>query len=329
MPSLDAQIETFPLTRHFTISRGTKTNTVVVVATVHEGDVVGRGECGPNARYGETPETVAADICAMAPAVNDGISRDDLQAAMPPGAARNALDCALWDFEARMAGMPAWRCAGIAAPQPVVTAFTLSADGPEQMAREAAANAERPLLKLKLTADDDLMRVRAVRAVAPDACLIVDANEAWDVASYMAAVPELQSLGVVLIEQPLPADDDAALARLSRPIPVCADEAFRDLSSLPALVGKYDLVNIKLDKTGGLTAARAAVTGARAAGFGIMVGCMVGTSLAMAPAMLIAQEAAFVDLDGPMLLARDRVPGLLVDGSVLRLPASGLWGEGF
>lgn len=326
MLELDAQIETFALERHFTISRGSKTETIVVVATLRDGDVVGRGECGPNGRYDETPEGVAAEIRAMAPAIRDGLTRDDLQDAMPPGAARNALDCALWDLEAHRAGTPAWHIAGLRAPEPVITAFTLSADGPESMAREADSNAARPLLKLKLTGAGDLARVRAVRAAAPDVRLIVDANEAWSPETYERVVPELQVLAVEMIEQPFPAGDDAALAQLARPIPVCADEAFRDRESLPGLVGKYDLVNIKLDKTGGLTAALAAASAARAAGFAIMVGCMVGTSLAMAPAMLVAQGAACVDLDGPLLLARDRVPGLTVHGSQLTLPASGLWG---
>ncbi|MDA0787475.1 MAG: dipeptide epimerase [Proteobacteria bacterium] len=326
MLNLDARIETFALRKHFTISRGTKTETIVVVATVNDGDVAGRGECGPNARYDETPESVVADILSMAPAFQAGMTRDALQDAMPPGAARNAIDCALWDYEARSTGVPAWSRAGLPELKPAVTAFTLSADGAAAMSREAAANAERPLLKLKLTGEDDLARVRAVRAAAPDVRLIVDANEAWDGETYQALVPALEVLGVELIEQPFPAGGDAALATLARPIPVCADEAFRDRTSLAGLRGKYDLVNIKLDKTGGLTEALAASAAARANGFGVMVGCMVGTSLAMAPAMLVAQQADFVDLDGPLLLTRDRTLGLDVDGSTLTLPASGLWG---
>lgn len=326
MPELDARIETFALRRHFTIARGSKTETIVVVATVSDGVHTGRGECGPNARYDETPEGVVADILAAAPAIGAGMTRADLQDAMPPGAARNAIDCALWDFEARSSGVPAWTAAGLSALEPVLTAFTLSADGPDEMAREASDNQFRPLLKLKLTGEDDLARVRAVRAAAPKARLIVDANEAWGVATYEAAVPELVTLGVALIEQPFPAGDDGALAGLDRPIPVCADEAFRDHASLAALRGKYDCVNIKLDKSGGLTAALATASAARAAGFGVMVGCMVGTSLAMAPAMLLAQGADFVDLDGPLLLVEDRAPGLAIDGSRLTLPPSGLWG---
>lgn len=326
MAEIDARIETFPLRRHFTIARGSKTETIVVVATVRAGDHVGRGECGPNARYGETAEGVMADILAMAPALRDGITREGLQAAMPPGAARNALDCALWDLAARASGEPAWAAAGLTGLAPVVTAFTLSAEGPAEMAAAAADNADRPLLKLKLTGADDLARVRAVRAAAPHARLIVDANEAWDVAAYETLVPELANLGVALIEQPFPADGDGPLETLARPIPVCADEAFRDRASLAGLAGKYDMVNVKLDKTGGLTEALAAAAAARAAGLGVMVGCMVGTSLAMAPALLVAQGADFTDLDGPLLLAEDREPGLTIAGSTLALPPSGLWG---
>jgi L-Ala-D/L-Glu epimerase len=326
MLELDAQIETFALRRHFTISRGTKTETIVVVATVSDDGATGRGECGPNARYDETAESVVADILAMAPALRAGMNRAALQDVMAPGAARNAIDCALWDQAVRAKGTPAWALAGAAMLKPIVTAFTLSADGPDEMSREAAANSGRPLLKLKLTGADDLARVRAVRSAAPDVRLIVDANEAWDVATYRSSVPEFVALGVELIEQPFPAGDDAALAGLDRPILVCADEAFRDRTSLPGLREKYDVVNIKLDKTGGLTEALATSAAARAAGFGVMVGCMVGTSLGMAPAMLVAQEADFVDLDGPLLLARDRAPGLTIDGSTLALPTTGLWG---
>ena len=326
MLKLDAQTEIFALRRHFTISRGTKTETIVVVATVTDGDVAGRGESGPNARYDETSEGVVSDILAMAPALRGGMTQAALQDAMPPGAARNAIDCALWDFEARSSAVPAWKRAGLPELMPVVTAFTLSADGAEEMSREAATHAARPLLKLKLTGEDDFARVQAVRAEAPDVRLIVDANEAWDVETYRVLVPALGALGVELIEQPFPAGDDEALAQLDRPIPVCADEAFCDRTSLAGLRGKYDVVNIKLDKTGGLTEALATSAAARVAGFGVMVGCMVGTSLGMAPAMIVAQGADFVDLDGPLLLAQDRVPGLGIDGSTLTLPSSGLWG---
>lgn len=326
MPVLSARIESFPLRQHFTISRGTKTETIVVTATVSDGDFSGQGECGPNIRYDETPDSVLAQIEALAPAVESGLDRAALQNALPPGAARNALDCALWDYEAKRTGTPVWRRAGLEAPRSLTTAFTLSADTPDAMARDAATNADRPILKLKLTGDEDLARVRAVHEAAPQAQLIVDANEAWDADAYSRTVPHFAELGVALIEQPLPAGSDADMAHLARPIPVCADEAFRDASSVPSLVGKYDMVNIKLDKTGGLTGALQAAVAAREAGFEIMVGCMVGTSLAMAPAFLVAQSAQFVDLDGPLLLAADRETPLPIEGSTLSPPLPQLWG---
>lgn len=326
MPVLTACIETFALRRHFTISRGTKTETIVVSATISDGTVSGHGECGPNIRYGETPESVLAQIEALAPDIASGLTRAALQDALPAGAARNAVDCALWDYDAKRTGVPVWKSAGLSAPVAVETAFTLSADSPEAMGRDAAANADRPILKLKLTGEDDLARVRAVRAAAPDARLIVDANEAWDAEIYARTVPAFCDLGVALIEQPLPAGDDAAMTGLDRPIPVCADEAFRDAASIPELAGKYDVVNIKLDKTGGLTGALEAAEAARAGGFDIMVGCMVGTSLAMAPAFLVAQGARFVDLDGPLLLAEDRDQPLHATGGMLHPPRPALWG---
>lgn len=326
MPELSACIETFALRNHFTISRGSKTETVVVTATVSDGDVSGRGECGPNARYAETPESVHAAILDFAPNIAKGLDRHDLASRMPAGAARNAIDCALWDYEAKRSGEPVWRIAGLTPPQPLDTAFTLSADTPGVMARAAAENAHRPVLKLKLTGDDDEARVRAVRDAAPGSDLIVDANEAWDVEAYEAFVPVFLELGVRLIEQPFPAEGDDALASLDRPIPVCADESFHDTTSLEGLGGRYDVVNIKLDKTGGLTGALVAAEAAQAAGFDIMVGCMVGTSLAMAPAFLVAQGARFVDLDGPLLLRQDRESALRVNDSRISPPGPALWG---
>jgi len=326
MISLSVDIEIFPLLRVFTISRGSKSETVVVTAMLSDGAVTGRGECGPNARYDETPESVRDQILALAPAIADGLDRAGLQTALPPGAARNALDCAFWDLEAKRTGNPVWELAGLSQPEAVQTAFTLSADTPQAMAQAAAENADRPILKLKLTGADDLDRVRAVHASAPKARLIVDANEAWDADTYVTLHAEFAALGVALIEQPLPQGSDTDLAGLARPVPVCADESFRDASSIPQLAGKYDFVNIKLDKTGGLTAALQAADAARKAGFGVMVGCMVGTSLAMAPAFLVAQGAGFVDLDGPLLLARDRDPALEARGSMLMPPPRSLWG---
>ncbi len=324
---LSARAETFALREAFTISRGTKTATDVVVAELRDGGLTGRGEGGPNARYGETPDSVVAQILDMTSAIVGGLDRIALQDAMPPGAARNALDCAFWDLEAKRAGIPAWRLAGLAEPKAVLTAFTLSVAEPALMEAAARRNAGRPLLKIKLSGAGDLERVRAVRAGAPAARLIVDANEAWTPADYDALAPELAALGVELIEQPLPQRDDAALAGRACPVPLCADESCRDRSSLAALVGRYELVNIKLDKTGGLTEALATAAAARAAGFGIMVGCMVGTSLAMAPALLVAQDAAVADLDGPLLLAEDRDPPLPVVGSLIGPIPRELWGS--
>jgi len=318
--------EVWPIRGSFTISRGSKTQAEVVVATVTDGTHAGRGECVPYARYGETVASVIAQIEGVAAAIADGLDRAGLQAALPAGAARNAVDCALWDLEAKRAGVPAWRLAGLAAPQPVVTAYTLSLDTPDGMRAAAEAEAARPLLKLKLSGEGDLDRVRAVRAGSPQARLIVDANEGWTIDHYARFAPELAALGVALIEQPLPAADDAALAGVARPVPVCADESAHDRHNLTQIAARYDAINIKLDKTGGLTEALALKQAAEAAGLAIMVGCMIGTSLAMAPAMLLAQGAGVVDLDAPLLLARDRTPGLAYDGSVVAPPAEALWG---
>jgi L-alanine-DL-glutamate epimerase-like enolase superfamily enzyme len=326
MAVLSTCIETFPLRRHFTISRGTKTKTVIVTVQISADGVTGRGECGPNLRYAETPESVVKQIEEVSSEIANNLDRLALQPLLPPGAARNALDCAMWDFEAKRSGRPAWTHAGLDGLKPLQTAFTLSADSPDAMGRDAATNKERPVLKLKLTGDGDLARVRAVHAAAPQARLIVDANEAWDIEIYNKTVPHFVELGVALIEQPFPEGQDAELANLDRPIPVCADESFRDASSVVGLVGRYDVVNIKLDKTGGLTSSLQAVSAARGAGFKIMVGCMVGTSLAMAPAFLIAQGAEFVDLDGPLLLADDRDWPIPIEGSTLLPPRAELWG---
>lgn len=326
MLTLETRIETFPLRQRFTISRGSKTETVVVAVELRDGKYKGRGECGPNIRYDETPDSVAAAIAAMAADIAGGLDRESLQAAMPPGAARNAIDCAFWDLEAKRSGRPVWSLAGLAEPEPVETAYTLSVDTPAAMAAVARANASRPLLKLKLTGAGDLDRVRAVRAGALGARLIVDANEAWTPEDFGALAAQLAGLGVEMIEQPFPAGDDAALAELDHPVPICADESCRDRASVAALADRYDMVNIKLDKTGGLTEALATAAAARAVGLDLMVGCMVGTSLAMAPAHLVAQGAKIVDLDGPLLLAEDREPPLEVRGSCIFPPTAALWG---
>jgi L-alanine-DL-glutamate epimerase-like enolase superfamily enzyme len=297
-----------------------------VVAELSDGVFRGRGECVPYARYGETVERVAAAIEAMAADVARGLDREALQAAMPPGAARNAIDCAFWDLAAKRAGRPVHELLGLAALRPLTTAYTISLATPDAMAQAAAKAADRALLKVKLGGADDCARIAAVRQAAPRAELIVDANEGWtpdDLAKNLAACAQA---GVTLVEQPLPADRDDALAGIARALPICADESVHASASLSALVGKYDAVNIKLDKTGGLTEALAMAGEAERLGFTLMVGCMVATSLAMAPALLVAQRARVVDLDGALLLARDRPDGLRYDGSLVHPPTPALWG---
>lgn len=312
----------FPLREAFTISRGSRTEARVLTVTVTDGAVTGRGECVPYARYDETVASVTAAIRS----VPDDLDRPLLQEALPPGAARNALDCALWDLECKRAGLRFWQLAGLPAPRPEVTAYTLSLDTPERMRAAAAKHGHRPILKIKLGTPDDMARLEAVRAGAPDARIIVDANEGWSAPVYSDLAPHLVRLGVTLVEQPLPAGEDEALRGIDRPVPICADESCHDRASLPGLVGKYDVVNIKLDKTGGLTEALALKDEALAAGFGIMVGCMVGSSLAMAPAILPAQGALVTDLDGPLLLAEDREPPLTFDAAGVHPPEASLWG---
>jgi L-alanine-DL-glutamate epimerase-like enolase superfamily enzyme len=324
--SLSVAVERFPVAGTFTISRGSRTEAVVVTATLSDGRHTGRGECVPYARYGETVEGVAAAIEAQAPKIAGGLDRAGLQRVLPPGAARNALDCAFWDLAAKRSRRPVWQLAGLPAPKPVVTAFTLSLDTPEAMRAKAAENAHRPLLKIKLGTPDDLPRLRAVREGAPAARLIIDANEGWSAADYAALAPELVGLGVELVEQPLPSGADGALEGLARPLPVCADEACHGVDSLAGLVGRYDWINVKLDKTGGLTEALALVAAARAAGLKVMVGCMLASSLAMAPALLLAQPADLADLDGPLLLASDRPHGIEYDDAGAHPPAPELWG---
>jgi len=318
--------ETWPLAGVFTISRGSRTEAQVLVAEIRDGDAVGRGECVPYRRYGESLEGVAAEIAAASADIEGGAGRDWLQSAMPAGAARNALDCALWDLEAKQTGRPVWELAGLAEPEPVTTAYTISLDTAEIMAEAARAESRRPLLKLKLTGDGDFERLRAIRAAAPDCRLVVDANEAWSADDLSALPTKLARLGVEMIEQPLPAGADDALFGMASPITICADESCHDSDSLSQLAGKYAMVNIKLDKTGGLTEALKLRDAATKAGFEIMVGCMVGTSLAMAPAVLVAQGAALVDLDGPLWMSRDRDPGLEFLGSQIMPPGPELWG---
>lgn len=326
MPTLTVRAEPWRIRGTFRIARESRTTAEVVVVELTEGPHSGRGESVPYARYGEQVDDVVAHLAGLADAVAAGLDRTTLPNHLPAGAARNALDCAFWDLEARRAGRPVWALAGLERPKPVTTAYTLSIDTPKAMG-QAAAGAGRPLLKLKLAGDaDDPARVAAVRDAAPRARLIVDANESWSPDHYRRLAPEMARLGVTMIEQPLPAGADAALADLPRPVPVCADESVHTAEDLAGLAGRYDLVNIKLDKTGGLTEALALATAARRAGLGVMVGCMVATSLAMAPALLVAQGAAVVDLDGPLLLARDRPGGLVYDGATVAPPPGGFWG---
>jgi L-alanine-DL-glutamate epimerase-like enolase superfamily enzyme len=325
-PTLTVATERWPIAGAFTISRGSKTEAEVVVAEVSDGIDRGRGECVPYGRYGETSADVAAAIAALSPQVASGLDRAKLQNLLPPGAARNALDCALWDLTAKRARRPAHELAGLPPPAARVTAYTISLGSPNVMAEAAAKASSRPLLKVKLGQPGDPARIHAVRAAAPSAELIVDANEGWTAGNLAENLAACAAAGVTLVEQPLPAADDAALATFPHPIPVCADESVHDRASLTRLVGKYDAVNIKLDKTGGLTEALALAGDAERLGFMLMVGCMISTSLAIAPALLVASRARVVDLDGALLLARDRPHGLRYDDSCVHPPSSELWG---
>jgi len=323
---LTLAVERWPILGSFAISRGAKTEAVVVVAELSDGNARGRGECVPYARYGESVEGVTAVLDRMRPQLQQGLDRNGLQKAMPPGAARNALDCAFWDLEAKRSGRPVDELAGLPAVRPVTTAYTISLAAPAEMAQAAARAANRTLLKIKLSAGGDPARIRAVRSAAPNATLIVDANEGWNESNLAANLDACAQAGVALVEQPLPDGRDEALADMRRPLPVCADESVHDRTSLPELVGKYDAINIKLDKAGGLTEALAMLADAEQRKFTVIVGCMVATSLAMAPAMLLAQRAHFVDLDGPLLLSRDRPDGLRYVDSLVFPPTAALWG---
>jgi len=314
--------DTFKLAQVFTISRGSRTEAKVLTVRVNDGTHKGWGECVPYARYGETLDSVTEEILSLP----GDVTRAGLYDQLPAGAARNAVDCALWDLEAKRAGKRVWQLAGLGAPGPEITAYTLSLADPAEMQAQAAKNAFRPLLKIKLGTPDDMPRLEAVRSGAPQSRIIIDANEGWSAAVYADLAPHLVRLGVDLVEQPLPAGDDDALIGMDRPVPVCADESAHDRASLPGLKGKYDVVNIKLDKTGGLTEALALRNAALAEGYQVMVGCMVGSSLAMAPATLVAQGAMVTDLDGPLLLAEDRDTPLQFDTAGVHPPTPALWG---
>lgn len=319
---IEVTADVFRLAQVFTISRGSRTEAKVLTVRVSDGGAVGMGECVPYARYGETLESVTAQIEGL----SGSVTRAALYDLLPAGAARNAVDCALWDLEAKQSGKAVWELAGLAPPKPEITAYTLSLDTPEAMRAQAAEHAFRPLLKIKLGTPDDMPRLEAVRAGAPDSTIIVDANEGWSAEVYADLAPHLVRLGVALVEQPLPAGEDDALIGMARPVPVCADESCHDRGSLPALKDKYDVVNIKLDKTGGLTEALALREAALREGYDVMVGCMVGSSLAMAPAVLVAQGMPYVDLDGPLLLAEDRDQPLKFDAAGVHPARAGLWG---
>ncbi|UCI05494.1 N-acetyl-D-Glu racemase DgcA [Mesorhizobium sp. B1-1-8] len=323
---ISVEAERFPIAGTFTISRGSKTEAEVITCTIGENGHVGRGECVPYKRYGETMEGVRAAIEAMRKQIVDGIGRTALLDVMPAGAARNAIDCALWDLEAKLSGKPVANAIGAAPLHALETAYTLSLAEPEAMAAQARANATRPLLKVKIGGVNDIARIRAVTETAPESRIILDANEGWTDDNVVENLAFAAQHRIALVEQPLPAGRDGILRQIAHPVPICADESVHEAKDLDSLVGLYDAVNIKLDKSGGLTEALKLRARARELGFGVMVGCMVGTSLAMAPAVLLAQGADFVDLDGPLLLARDHEPGLVYRGSLVSPPDSALWG---
>ena len=318
--------EIWPIAGTFTISRGSRTEAEVIVCRLERGIGIGRGECVPYRHYGETVESVLQQIETARAAIEAGISRTGLLAVMAPGAARNAVDCALWDLEAKLSGRPVHLAVCETAPKPVVTAVTISLGTPQQMANAAKLQNRQPVIKVKLGGEGDGERIRAVRAAAPDSRIILDANEAWSEAMLPKLMAISQQCSIALIEQPLPAGNDAILATIPRAVPVCADESAHCSADLPALVGRYDCINIKLDKAGGLTEALAMRDAAHALGFAVMIGCMVGTSLGMAPAVLLAQNTAFADLDGPLILANDRPHGLTYARGKVSPPTPALWG---
>ena len=325
--TIGTAVQSWPVAGSFTIARGSRTEAVVVSVSLEEDGFEGHGECTPYARYGETPQTVLAQIEAVAGLIEEGCSRAGLLTAMKAGAARNALDCALWDLEAKKSGVPAHVLAGIDRLSPVTTAFTISLGSPQRMAADAAAASERPILKIKLGGgDDDPARIAAVREAAPDATLIVDANEGWTPDTLIRNLDACRDAGVDCVEQPLPANADDALFGLDHEVPLCADESAHGIEELDRLAALYDMINIKLDKTGGLTGALQLVSAAKAHDLGIMVGCMLGSSLAMAPAFLLTPWSRFVDLDAPLLLAKDREPGMRYEGSIVYPPSRSLWG---
>src|SRR6266487_5852627 len=323
--AIDAREQSWPLDRPFRISRGARTEARVVVVTVTDGQHIGRGEAAPIRRYNQSPASVLAEIQSIKSIQH--LDRQQIQKLLPAGAARNALDCAFWDLEAKLSGKRAWELAKIPLAPEVETSFTISLDTPAAMAAVAKANATAPILKLKLGGDDlDLARVEAVREAAPGARFLIDANESWTSDHYCKVAPSLRQFGIELIEQPFPADADEALETLDHPIPVCADESCHTTTDLPRLTNRYEAINVKLDKTGGLTEALRLCQRARESGFKLLIGCMVCTSLGIAPARLLASFANLVDLDGPLLLGRDREHGLAYTNGRIGIPPRDLWG---
>lgn len=326
MRELTARIERWETARPFVIARGTKTYVDVVVAEVRDGSFTGRGEGTAIYYRGESPESVLASVCAMADPIGQGLGRADLLDQMPPGAARNALDSALWDLEAKQSGKRVWDLAGLPHPRPMLTAYTISLGDPATMAEQAKAASGRELLKLKLGGSGDIDRVAAVRAAAPDARLIADANESWAGQDVERLCHMLAAYRVELVEQPLPAGADEALTHVQSPIPLAADESLQSRAELGSILGRYRFINLKLDKCGGLTEGLALIHAARQRGLGLMTGCMLSTSLGIAPAFVAAMQGTFADLDGPLLLARDRLHGLRFQGSDVDPPEVALWG---
>ena len=319
--------ESWPLGSEFRISRGSRKVSEILTVSIAEDNLTGRGECFPYARYKETLNSVEKQITEIIFELNQNPCREHLRQLLPPGAARNAVDCALWDLEAKRANCRAWELAGLSPPEPLTTVYTLGVDEPEKMGELAFENSNRPILKLKMTGDGrDFDRVERIHSNAPNAKLVVDANEGWTIQQYLEYAPRFKELGVMMIEQPLPADQDSQLSSIPHPVAVCADESCHDTSTLEGLVGKYEMINIKLDKTGGLTEALELKEAASNLGFQIMVGCMIGTSLAMAPGLVVGQGASVVDLDGPLLLKDDREHSLEFIGSTINIPSSSLWG---
>lgn len=318
--------EQWPLSGVFRIARGARTQAEIVTVELTHNGAQGRGECVPYPRYGESTQSVAAQLEAIRPRVELGIDLEEAQTLLPAGAARNALDCALWDLRAKTTGKRVWELAGMSAPKPVLTAYTISLDTPEIMAQAARDAVGRPLLKVKIGGPGDIDRIRAVVSSRPDARLIVDANEGLSEESLPELLLQARALNIDVIEQPFATGKDARLGTVAAPVAICADESFHTSADIEKLLQNYDAVNVKLDKTGGFTEGLKAVRDARAAGMRVMVGCMVGTSLVTAPAVLLAQLADWTDLDGPLLLAKDRDPGLFYDVSMLHPPEAGVWG---